>query len=171
MIRTMNARFWIVGILLAAAILPAFVSAQSSCERGGTCLGDTRSQTSQGGFVPLTKGADFQKMFGVSGSGGSAGDLTTFLNSGFKMVLSIGAIMAVLRIAWAGYQYMSSDAWGEKSHAKEILGDVVIGLLLLLGSYLILYQINPDILNLKINGVTPSGQTSAQQLVGGTQPL
>ncbi len=109
-----------------------------------------------GGFVPLTKDADFQKIFGVSAnSGNNAQDLGTFINSAFKITLSIGAILAVLRIAWAGYQYMSSDAWGEKSHAKEILGDVTIGVLLLLSVWLILNQIDPTILQLKIKYVTP----------------
>lgn len=108
-----------------------------------------------GGFVPLTKDANFQKMLAPA-TGGTSGttDLTSFINSAFKMLLSVGGILAVLRIAYAGYQYMSSDAWGEKSHAKEILGDVVIGMLLLLSVYLILYQINPQILELKIHGVT-----------------
>ena len=124
-----------------------------------------------GGFVPLTD-ANFQQLFGVgSNSGQNANDLSTFINSAFKMTLSIGAILAVLRVAWAGYQYMVSDAWGEKSHAKEILGDVVIGLLLLLGAYLILYQINPDITELKIKYVTPERSNPAQQLQGGTQPI
>ncbi len=121
----------------------------------------------QSGFVPLTKDADFQKIFGLTGAsmGGGANDLGTFINSAFKIALSLGAILAVLRIAWAGYQYMSSDAWGEKSHAKEILGDVVIGLLLLLGTWLILYQINPDILNLRVRYVTPQENSSQFQNV------
>ncbi len=107
-----------------------------------------------GGFVPLTKDADFEKIFGTK-VGGDAKNLTSFINSAFKLTLSIGAILAVLRIAWAGYQYMTSDAWGEKSHAKEILGDVTIGILLLLSVYLILYQINPNITSLQVHGVTP----------------
>ncbi len=117
--------------------LPAFVLAQT-------------------GFVPLTKDADFAKIFGLSGAsmGRNGNDLGSFINGAFKISLSIGAILAVLRIAWAGWIYMSSDMSGEKSHAKEILGDVVIGLLLLLGAYLILYQINPQILNLNIKGLT-----------------
>ncbi len=128
----------------------------------------------QSGFVPLTNDADFSKIFGLTGAsmGRSTNDLSTFINAAFKITLSIGAILAVLRIAWAGFQYMSSDAWGEKSHAKEILGDVVIGLLLLLGAYLILYQINPEITQLQIKYVTPNQtQNPAQQLQGGTQPI
>lgn len=77
-------------------------------------------------------------------------DLPGLINAMFRIALSIGAIAAVLRIAWAGYNYMTSDAWGNKQHAKEVLGDVVLGLLLLLSIYLILYQINPNILKLDI---------------------
>lgn len=113
-----------------------------------------------GGFVPLTKDFNGQKLFGVGGgSGSSPQDLTSFINAAFKVVLSIGAILAVLRIAYAGWQYMSSDAWGEKSHAKEILGDVIIGLLLLLSVYLILNQINPQITKLNIEYVTEKAKT------------
>lgn len=121
---------------------------------------------SKGGFVPLTKDADFSRMFGVNSvnSGTGANDLGSFINSAFKITLSIGAILAVLRIAYAGWQYMSSDAWGEKSHAKEIIGDVVIGLLLLLSVYLILNQINPQLTQLNIKYVTPKQTTTG---VGG----
>ena len=51
---------------------------------------------------------------------------------------------------FAGFLYMGSDFWDKKNQAKEIIQDVVLGLLLLLGTYLILAQINPEILNLNI---------------------
>lgn len=106
------------------------------------------AQSSSGTFVPLSD-ANFQEIFDVNPSGG-AGDIASFINSAFKVALSVGAILAVLRIAYAGYLYMGTDMWHTKSHAKEILGDVVLGLLLLLGIYLILWQINPDLLRLDI---------------------
>ena len=77
-------------------------------------------------------------------------DLGNFFSILFVTALSVGAIIAVLRLAYAGYQYMTTDAWGSKMHAKEIIGEVVLGLLLLLGVWLILKQINPQILNLDI---------------------
>jgi undecaprenyl pyrophosphate phosphatase UppP len=103
------------------------------------------------GFVPISNGGgsagdNFSKLFKISGS---TNDLSGFITNAFRAVLSLGAILAVIRIGWAGYQYMISDVGETKSHAKEILGDVVIGLLLLLSIYLILNQINPDILNLR----------------------
>src|SRR5262245_41616599 len=92
-----------------------------------------------GGFVPLSD-ANFSNLFGTPPSPSESGSLAKFLNSAFKAALSVGAILAVLRIAWAGFQYMTTDAIGSKQKAREILGDVVLGILLLLSIYLILYQ-------------------------------
>ncbi|OGG45009.1 hypothetical protein A2673_02880 [Candidatus Kaiserbacteria bacterium RIFCSPHIGHO2_01_FULL_50_13] len=75
-------------------------------------------------------------------------DLATFINNAFKIAISVGAILAVMRIAWAGYLYIASDLWPSKQKGREILQDVALGLLLLIAVYIILYQINPDILNL-----------------------
>lgn len=63
---------------------------------------------------------------------------------------------------WGGYRYMLSGLWTSKEAAKETLQNAVLGLLILLGAYLILYQINPCILSLEIlNGNTNGCQ--AQQ--------
>ena len=155
--------------LLAAAIiilcsLPhasfAQTNPQTTCAAGTTC------------FVPLaiyTKSPQFTNAFNST-----SGGLPQYINNAFTIALSIGAILAVLRIAYAGYMYMgSADMWSNKQRAREMLGDAIIGLLLLFGIYLILNQIDPNILNLNIlKDITPaSQQTPAQQLQGGTQPL
>ena len=81
-------------------------------------------------------------------------DLPTYLNSIFKVAISAGAIIAVLRLSYAGYMYMGSDLWHNKERAKEIIRDVFLGIFLLLSVYIILYQINPNLLNLKVS-ITP----------------
>lgn len=100
------------------------------------------AQQQQPGFVPLADPSQAPMLQEVY----QTGDLGSLINTGFKVAISIGAIIAVVRLAIAGYQYMTSDAWGSKSRAKETIGQVVLGLLLLLSVYLILYQINPQIL-------------------------
>lgn len=78
-----------------------------------------------------------------------SGCIAPLLNGLFTASLSIGAMLAVLRIAYAGWLYMgSADMWSSQSEAKGVFQDAILGLLLLLGVWLILYQINPDILNL-----------------------
>lgn len=78
------------------------------------------------------------------------GDLSGYINRLFVIALSVGAMLAVLRLVYAGYIYMVSGVgnFASMGKAKEIIGSVTFGLLLLLGIYLILYQINPDILKL-----------------------
>ncbi|MEK7068860.1 MAG: hypothetical protein AAB947_00590 [Patescibacteria group bacterium] len=78
------------------------------------------------------------------------GELGPFLNKIFVGAISIGAILAVLRLAWAGFQYVASDLWSTKEHAKEIIRETLLGLFLLIAVYLILRQINPQILELKV---------------------
>ncbi|MDO8514464.1 MAG: hypothetical protein Q7S50_02890 [bacterium] len=97
-------------------------------------------------FVPLAETPAGSKLGQLYTSNG---DLSNFVNGLFKFAIAIGAIVAVLRIAYAGYLYMgAADMWSTKAEAKRILGEVTLGLLLLLAIYLILYQINPDILQL-----------------------
>ncbi|HVM73666.1 MAG TPA: pilin [Candidatus Paceibacterota bacterium] len=111
------------------------------------------NQPNSNGFVPLAcySGSPLvQQAF-------SSGSLPDYINNIFNIVLSVGAILAVLRIAYGGYMYMgSADMWGNKAQAREIIGDAIIGLLLLFAIYLILSQINPNLLNLNVmKDITP----------------
>jgi len=107
------------------------------------------------GFVPLAcyQGSALDTLY-------SENSLSGFFNKLFTFSLSIGAILAVVMIVWGGYLYMFKDSFASKLNAKEKITNAVIGLLLLLGIYLILYQINPQILNLDITFPKGSG-TSA----------
>lgn len=110
-----------------------------------------------GGFVPLECFQDSAKLRDAY----QTDQLGPFLQKLFVGAISLGAILAVLRLAWAGFMYMGSDMWGKKEHAKEIIRDTLLGLFLLLAIWLILNQINPEILKLKINTQTtaPEPQT------------
>lgn len=100
----------------------------------------------QNGFVPLADNSQSPMLTQVYKSEG----LGKYVSTLFTISLSVGAILAVMRIAYAGYLYMGSDMWGKKQQAREILGDVTLGLLLLLSIVLILKQINPQLLNLDV---------------------
>lgn len=91
----------------------------------------------------------------------SSQNLGAFANKVFYAAIAVGAILAVLRLSYAGYLYMTTEAWGHKSHAKQVIGDAILGLLLLLAVWLILNQINPNILNLNVlDRIGQSGATS-----------
>lgn len=109
-------------------------------------------------FVPLAETPGGSKL----GTLYASGDFSSFINGLFKFAIAIGAIVAVLRLAYAGYLYMGqSDMWSHKGEAKTIIADVTLGLLLLLSIYLILFQINPDILTLNaLKRITPVQQST-----------
>lgn len=108
-----------------------------------------------GTFVPLET-TDQSPLFSSIFSSGSLAEL---LNKLFFASITLGAILAVIKLMWAGYEYMATDLWTRKETAKKTIENVVIGLLLLLSIWLILYQINPQLLNLDIlTGLKNSGQ-------------
>jgi len=104
----------------------------------------SRSSLFAAGYVSLTDISSAPMFSSVFNNNSLPG----FFNAVFKVLLSVGAILAVLRISYAGWKYMGTDLWTSKNDAKEIIKDAVLGLMLLLGMYIILYQINPDILEL-----------------------
>ena len=86
--------------------------------------------------------------------------LDVYLNIIFDLALGIATILAILQLTYGAVLYMTSkDVVGKKTESKERMQSSIIGLLLLLSTYLILYQINPDILSLKI-GTPPPTATS-----------
>ena len=94
-----------------------------------------------------------------------SGDLGTFLNVVFKIAISAGAILAVLRIGYAGFRYMTTDAMGGKKDSIKMIQDAVIGLLLLLAIIIILERINPKLLNMNFQ-LGPTGTAPTQQSGG-----
>lgn len=97
--------------------------------------------------------------------------LVQFFNTIFKTAIVVGAMLAVLRLGYAGFIYMTSDLVGEKGRARSIISNAVLGLLLLLSVWLILNQINPQILNLNIlQNVNNTPETGATQTGVGAQP-
>ncbi|RJR12875.1 hypothetical protein C4585_02850 [Candidatus Parcubacteria bacterium] len=117
-------------LLLAIVSVPAILFAQCT-----------------NGFCPLAdvEGSDLETLYGTGD-----GNLVQFLNRLFGLALAVGGILAVFRIAWGGYLYMTTDLWSSKERAKETLRDTVLGLLLLIAVYTILNQINPGLLNLNV---------------------
>lgn len=104
-------------------------------------------------------GSTFQPIVSLpaaSGNGGTPyGSLCDYLNSAFKLAIAAAIILAVLMIVVDGFKYMTSEAIGSKKDALGGIRSALFGLLLLLGSYLILYIVNPQILNLGV--LSPNG--------------
>ena len=78
-------------------------------------------------------------------------NITEYLNNIFSFGIAIAGALAVIMMVIGGIKYMLSDAFTNKEDAKEQITSAVKGLLLALVSYVILYTINPDLVNLRFN--------------------
>lgn len=113
-------------------------------------------------FQPLTGGTN--QLSGPLAGLFTQSNLPAFFNAAFTMALAAGAILAVLRLAYAGWLYMgAADMWGSKQKAKDVIFNAILGLLLLIGIYIILYQINPNLLNLNVLQSFQTTQQANQQ--------
>lgn len=79
-----------------------------------------------------------------------ANQLGQFLSQAFQFGLAIAAALAVIMIVYGGVEIMLSESMGGKSDGKKKIQDALTGLGLALVSWLILYTINPAILNFKL---------------------
>ena len=70
-----------------------------------------------------------------------------FLSQAFQFGLAIAAALAVIMIVWGGVEIMLSESVFKKEDGKKKIQDAIWGLLLALVSWLILYTINPNILD------------------------
>ncbi len=77
----------------------------------------------------------------------------------FNVAIGIGGILAVIMIIFAGFRYMYEESIFGKSKAKSQITNALFGLLLILGSYLILRTINKDLL--RINLLLPKDDSGA----------
>jgi uncharacterized protein (DUF983 family) len=73
-----------------------------------------------------------------------------YINGILWIVIVLGAMIAVARIAIGGVQIMVSDVAGTRSQAKTTIWAMIWGLVLLVTSVLILRTVNPNLVNLNI---------------------
>lgn len=98
------------------------------------------------GFVPLTQVPGLTDM-------GNSFNLSSFLNTLYRLAIGVAAVVAVLQIMRAGIMYMGGDSVTEKKEAKNLIGLSIAGLILVLSPVIVFSIINPEILSLKIGNI------------------
>ncbi len=68
----------------------------------------------------------------------------------YGLAIGIGSIIAVVMIIYAGFEYMYQESIEGKSGAKERITNAFLGLFVILGSYILLKTINPDLVNFQL---------------------
>src|SRR3989344_5351889 len=111
-----------------------------------TCAPDDNGVAPPGCYqllAPLPGMTDFDPGTKV----GDNGALGRYLNLIIKLVIGISAALAVVMIVIGGIEYMTS----ELISGKERMTQAVLGLLIALGAYALLFTINPDLLSTRLN--------------------
>ncbi len=165
-----------IAVILFA--LPATVLAANDVP--ATSVGGNTPAFCQGGIctyiplepLPCPTGAPGSCQTGTGSFGG-------LLAAIFKIFFTIGAMLAVVMMVVTGIGYMISDTPVKLEQAKTRMWAAIKGLLLLAGAWLLIYTINPNLLNFQIFGSDLQNysrrQGSAQQTNGPsviqTQPV
>lgn len=79
------------------------------------------------------------------------GNLPVIINAIFKVLITVGALLAVLMLTVGGIQYMTSGSAGEKNIGIKRAQAALWGIVLIAAAWLILYTINPALLNFTLN--------------------
>ncbi len=81
----------------------------------------------------------------------------------FNLVIALSAAAAVFMIVFGGFQYMTTDSWEGKSEGITKVKNAVLGLLLVLSSYLLLRTIDPRLVEIPSTLVKPLQIKYSQQ--------
>ncbi len=100
----------------------------------------------------------------------AGGGLGGYLNGLYRAGIAIATGLALIMIVVGGLEYVSVDSIQGKSNGRERIKNALLGLLLALTSYIILRQINPNLLksDLQVDSVASIGgiEGSAVSLKG-----
>lgn len=96
-------------------------------------------------------------------------DLQGYLQNIFNFGVGLAAAIAVVQIVFGGFMYMTSNVPGVKGDGLKKVYGSLIGLILIGVSYLILQQINPNILNFDIITTIQKAVEEARGIGGGDE--
>lgn len=108
--------------------------------------------------VPVVQGAlDYQLLENIPGTSGLSGsDLPGYVSAIYKVALIIVTLSAVLMLSVGGFMYLTSAGnTASIGTAKGIIYDSLIGLVIALSAWLVLYIINPDLVKISLNSLPP----------------
>ncbi len=113
----------------------------------GTCPQGSRIGDGGTAGVTVPNNLSYTPLEPIPGQAGAPVDFCSLLNLLFKVLIYLGGMLAVLFLVLGGITYMVSEVVDKRSVARDRIKAAVIGLLILLGAYLILFTVNPNLVN------------------------
>jgi len=81
-------------------------------------------------------------------------DLNKLIAWLYYFIVGVSGLAAFFMLIWGGFQWLTSAGSPAKiSEAKDRIGSAILGLIIILASFLILKVINPDLITLKLPGL------------------
>ena len=112
-----------------------------------------------GADAAQSTGLQYTLLEKIPGTDGLGSDLPGYLKALYKFALITIVLSAVFMLSIGGFFYLTSAGnTSALSTAKSIIFDSLIGLTIALAAFLILNVINPDLVNVSINGLSPVAQ-------------
>lgn len=102
------------------------------------------------GFVPL---AGIPNL--TEGVAADTAGLANFFNNLYKFLIGAAAIIAIVEIILGGLQISSQDSISKQGEGRERIQQAIFGLILVLSPVVVFSIINPSILNLSLDSLTP----------------
>jgi TRAP-type C4-dicarboxylate transport system permease small subunit len=115
-------------------------------------------------FLPLAHGVTISTSIPGNNANSTSSAPGAFIANFYQFALMIGGILAFGAIVFGGVKYTASAGNpSAQSDAKEWIWGALTGLLLLAGAYLVLYTINPQLVNLNLPTLSqvPAGNSTA----------
>ncbi len=107
-------------------------------------------------------------LVGIPGIKGTSLSFDTYINALYALAISVGALVAVLKIIIAGMKYMLSEVVTSKTDAIKDIQNSLFGLIIVVSAYLILNTINPNLLRTELITTTLDNTNKPNATEGGS---
>lgn len=120
-------------IIISLISIPSLIFAQNSVSNDEyTLLEPLPCVSGYSGSNPCDTGNTIPKI-----------NFSDYISYAYRLAIALSVFLAIVMIMWGGFEYMTSEIPSTKSDGKTRMTDAIIGLLLVLSSYLILETIDP----------------------------
>lgn len=115
--------------------------------------------------IALADGSTYTPLVSIPGifTAGEKTNPVSIIKGIYGLAIGIGSVIATVMIIYAGFEYMYVESIMGKSAAKERIMNAFWGLLVILGSYILLRTINPKLVEFDL--VLPGGNGNLSGLV------
>jgi len=102
---------------------------------------------------------EYPTLGGMQGPQSTSVKLTTYIRYLYNFAIISGGLIALLSLIYGGFRFLTST--GNPAAITDARGQILagfLGLVVILGSYIILNELNPDLISLRTPGITKHGK-------------